>query len=105
MQNHLRTHFLTEHFRWLLLKGQSDFQLKGLEIDRERERETKTETERHTERQGDTERERQTQRETERHRETQRDTERHRETQRERDLKSTAADINSIAMPYINAIK
>ena len=36
-----------------------------------------------------------------REKETQRDTER----ERERDLKSTAADINSIAMPYINVIK
>ena len=56
---------------------------------RERQKDTETETQRDTERhretQRDTERHRETQRDTERHRETQRDTERHRDTERERE--------------------
>ena len=69
----LGTIFLTAHHRWLLLKGHSDFQTKGLERGRERERE--------------------------RERETDRDRDKQRE--RERDLKSTAADGNSITISYI----
>ena len=34
----LRTIILTEHLRWLLLKGRFDFQIKGLQIEREKER-------------------------------------------------------------------
>ena len=49
--------FLTEHLRWLLLKGQSNFQAKCLK------------------------------------------------RRRKRDLKSTAADKNSITISYINAIE
>ena len=41
-----RTPFLTEYLRWLLLKGWSDFQIKGLDKERERERETETERDR-----------------------------------------------------------
>ena len=51
------------------------------------------------------ERERQRETETETETERKRETEIDRETQRERDLKSTAAHINSITMSYINAIK
>ena len=75
----LGTIFLTAHHRWLLLKGQSDFQTEGLERERERERER--------------EKERKKERETERERD------------RERDLKSTAADGNSITISYINETK
>ena len=64
----LRTSFLTERLRWLLLKGRSDFQTKSLETERERERE------------------------------------RERGRERERDLKSTAADKDSITISYINVI-
>ena len=60
----LRTSFLTERLRWLLLKGRSDFQTKSLKREKQRER----------------------------------------ETERERDLKSTAADKDSITISYINGI-
>ena len=51
------------------------------------------------------ERGRERQRETESQRQRQRETERQRErTERERDLKSMAADRNSIIISYINAI-
>ena len=53
----LRTNFLTEHLRWLLLKGRFDFQIKGLK------------------------------------------------RERKKDLKSTAADKNSITISNINVIK
>ena len=78
----LRTPFLTEYLRWLLLKGWSDFQIKGLDKERERERE------------------RQRQRETER--EKKRETETDRQTE---SSKSTAVDRKSITIFYINAIK
>ena len=42
----LRPPFLTEQLRWLVLKGRSDFQIKGLERERERERESERERER-----------------------------------------------------------
>ena len=57
--------------------------------------EKNTERERGRERQRETESQRQRQRETERQRER---------TERERDLKSMAADRNSIIISYINAI-
>ena len=80
----LRTPFLTEYLRWLLLKGWSDFQIKGLDKERERERE----------------RERQRQRETERERKRETETDRQTESS-----KSTAVDRKSITIFYINAIK
>ena len=73
----LGTIFLTAHHRWLLLKGQSDFQTEGLERERERERERKKERKRGKQRERET----------------------------ERDLKSTAADGNSITISYINETK
>ena len=56
----LRTSFLTERLRWLLLKGRSDFQTKSLEREREREREREKERkrEREKEREREIERER-----------------------------------------------
>ena len=82
----LRTPFLTEYLRWLLLKGWSDFQIKGLDKERERERE----------RERDRDRERQREREKKRETETDRQTE---------SSKSTAVDRKSITIFYINAIK
>ena len=74
----LRTPFLTEYLRWLLLKGWSDFQIKGLDKERERDR--------------DRERQREKKRETETDRQTE-------------SSKSTAVDRKSITIFYINAIK
>ena len=76
----LRTPFLTEYLRWLLLKGWSDFQIKGLDKERERERQRQRETER----------------------EKKRETETDRQTE---SSKSTAVDRKSITIFYINAIK
>ena len=76
----LRTPFLTEYLRWLLLKGWSDFQIKGLDKERERERD----------------------RDRERQREKKRETETDRQTE---SSKSTAVDRKSITIFYINAIK
>ena len=78
----LRTPFLTEYLRWLLLKGWSDFQIKGLDKERERERETETERDREREKKRETETDRQTE-----------------------SSKSTAVDRKSITIFYINAIK
>ena len=74
----LRTPFLTEYLRWLLLKGWSDFQIKGLDKERERQRQRETE------------------------REKKRETETDRQTE---SSKSTAVDRKSITIFYINAIK
>ena len=76
----LRTPFLTEYLRWLLLKGWSDFQIKGLDKERERERQRQRETDR----------------------EKKRETETDRQTE---SSKSTAVDRKSITIFYINAIK
>ena len=57
----LRTPFLTEYLRWLLLKGWSDFQIKGLDKERERERERERDRDRDRERQRERKKERQRQ--------------------------------------------
>ena len=41
--------FFTEHLRWMLLKGVSNFQTKSLKRERERERQTDRQTDRQTE--------------------------------------------------------
>ena len=49
----LGTIFLTAHHRWLLLKGQSDFQTEGLERERERKKERKRGKQRERDRERD----------------------------------------------------